>query len=72
MNRAEHLAWAKRRALELVDAGDVKQAAASMIVDLKDHPELVKSITLDDTRRALEVALSGNAAAARRWIEAFI
>ncbi len=39
MNRQEHLAWAKRRALEYVNAGDVNNAWASMRSDLGKHPE---------------------------------
>jgi len=39
MNRQEHMAWAKRRALEYVDTGDVKNAFASMASDLGKHPE---------------------------------
>ena len=39
MNRAQHLAWCKQRALEYVDAGDLNQAFASMCSDLSKHPE---------------------------------
>lgn len=37
MTRAEHLAWAKERALEYVNAGETKNAVASMISDLGKH-----------------------------------
>lgn len=37
--RAEHLQWCKDRALELVDAGDLQQAFASMCSDLMKHPQ---------------------------------
>lgn len=37
--RAEHLAWAKERALEYVDAGDPVNALASLQSDLRKHPE---------------------------------
>lgn len=40
MTRDEHLAWAKKRALEYVDAGDVRQGFTSMLSDLSKHPEL--------------------------------
>ena len=40
MTRAEHLAWAKTRALEYVDNGDLTSALASMMSDLQKHPEL--------------------------------
>ena len=39
MNRQEHLEWCKKRALEYVDMGDVSQAYASMISDLRKHSE---------------------------------
>lgn len=39
MNRAEHLAWCKQRALEYCDANDPNQAWASMASDLGKHPE---------------------------------
>ena len=38
--RAEHLAWAKQRALEYCDTGDVHQAFASLTSDLRKHDEL--------------------------------
>lgn len=40
MTRVEHLAWAKQRALEYLDAGDQKNAVASMLSDLRKHDEL--------------------------------
>lgn len=39
MNRSEHLAWCKRRAMEYVNAGDLNQAFASMCSDLMKHSE---------------------------------
>lgn len=39
MTRAEHLDWAKKRALEYVDRGDLQSAIASMLSDLRKHPE---------------------------------
>jgi hypothetical protein len=40
MNREQHLEWAKSRANALLDKGDIRGAAASMIGDLDRHPEL--------------------------------
>ena len=69
MTRAEHLAWAKQRALEYVDQGDIASAIASMISDLRKHPELEKSAApagvlmfTIDTRSPDSV---------RKWIEGF-
>lgn len=42
MTRAEHLAWCKERALEYVEAGDLTSAFASMVSDLRKHPELAR------------------------------
>lgn len=39
MNRAEHLAWAKQRALEYVEQGDMTLAFTSMASDLNKHEE---------------------------------
>lgn len=39
MTRAEHLAWAKARALELCDRGNASEAYASLASDLGEHPE---------------------------------
>lgn len=38
MNRQEHIAWARDRALAYVDQGDVAQAWASLVSDLGKHP----------------------------------
>lgn len=39
MNRAEHLAWAKERALEYADNGDAPNALGSLISDLTKHED---------------------------------
>lgn len=42
MTRAEHLAWAKERALEYVDQGDLQNAFASLTSDLNKHPDTAR------------------------------
>ena len=37
--RAEHLEWAKKRALEYCDRGQLQRALDSLISDLSKHPE---------------------------------
>jgi hypothetical protein len=37
--RAEHLTWAKNRALAYVESGDIQNAFASIASDLRKHPE---------------------------------
>lgn len=39
MTRAEHLQWCKDRALEYVKVGNLQEAMASMMSDLRKHPE---------------------------------
>lgn len=39
MDRDEHVAWCKKRALEYVNAGELDNAFASMGSDLNKHPE---------------------------------
>lgn len=45
--RAEHLAWCKQRALEYVDAGDTRQAFASMASDLSKHDETCNHVAIE-------------------------
>ena len=40
-SRAEHLAWCKQRALEVLESGDLAGAIASMISDLQKWTEPV-------------------------------
>ena len=40
MTRDEHMAWAKKRAIEYLDAGELQNAVTSMLSDLKKHPDL--------------------------------
>ena len=39
MNRAEHLAWCKERAIECVVRGELSEAFSSMVTDLRSRPE---------------------------------
>jgi hypothetical protein len=67
MTRDEHLAWAKKRALEYVERGDIAQAVTSMLSDLSKHPEL-------GCHNALAYAgmmFTKTPDEARRWIEGF-
>jgi hypothetical protein len=70
MDRAEHLAWCKTRALEYLDAGNVTEAFTSMLSDMGKHPE-----TEGHAGILLGVMLSAggfmDAGECRRWIEGF-
>ncbi len=39
VDRASHLAWCKMRALEYVEANDLRNAWTSMASDMSKHPE---------------------------------
>lgn len=38
-SRADHMAWCKQRANEILDGGDIGGAWTSMVSDLGKHPE---------------------------------
>jgi len=69
MDRKEHLAWCKQRALEYVEQGDLPQAVASMTSDLTQHRETAQSADL--SIMGMMEAMHGNTAGLRRWIEGF-
>ena len=73
MTREEHLEWAKKRALEYVDAGDLGQAFTSMMSDLKKHEALQDHVGIElGVMQA--VALKGwitNPVEVRNWITGF-
>lgn len=71
MTRQEHLDWAKKRAIEYVDEGDLSEALASMVSDLGKHSELY-----DHPARSMMVGmysggLLNSQAAMRDFIEGF-
>lgn len=77
MTRAEHLAWAKARALEYVDSGDLTAGVLSMLSDLTkwrsadDEPMYApETITLTG-QAALLFEIPRGPDAVRRWVEGF-
>lgn len=70
-SRDEHLAWCKKRALEILDSGDIDGARASMISDLQKwqkplyQPEIFQLVCADG------VLFCKTAAQMRHWIEGF-
>lgn len=68
--RDEHLAWAKARALEYLDAGDLTNAFASMGSDLRKHDEL-RGIADKMMQLGLLYVMQRDARELRRWIEGF-
>jgi hypothetical protein len=69
MTRAEHLAWAKQRALEYLDRGEWNNAVNSMLSDLGKHEELERSVQMGTM--LLLVTDVYDQAAVRRWITGF-
>ena len=70
MNRAEHVAWCKARALEYVDRGDLAGAVASMVSDLTKHEGTDKPAYASLGMIGL-MEVSIGPGAVRRWIEGF-
>lgn len=69
--REEHLAWAKKRALEYVDAGDLANAVASMGSDLQKHPHTHGASTSVMLRLGMMYIDQGDPQRVRAWIEGF-
>ena len=53
MTRDEHLEWAKARALEYIDKGQVTQALASILSDLTKFPGLMRHPDMPKLRQVL-------------------
>ena len=72
MTREEHLAWAKKRALEYVDAGDLEQAINSMGSDLMKHPDWASSKLVEAMVYIAHIGGRHKGPdAIRRWINGF-
>jgi hypothetical protein len=72
MNRAEHLAWCKERALEYADQGDAGLAVSSLRSDLAKHPDTAASaLIVDDLMFPLVLGGNLNGGKLREFIEGF-
>ena len=69
--RAEHLAWCKARALDLVEAGDLTQAFASMVSDLGKHMATVGHIGIALGSQLLYAGQLDSPSKMRHWIDGF-
>ena len=69
MTREEHLAWAKQRALEYVNAGDLINAVASMGSDMSKHESTAIHPALVGV--GMLYAADGKSEDVRHWIEGF-
>jgi hypothetical protein len=68
--RGEHLAWAKARALQYLDAGDATSAVASMTSDLRKHKDWQNPASEVLFQMGVMELMAGGARV-RRWIEGF-
>lgn len=71
MTRAEHLAWAKARALEYCDRGDTGNAFASLASDLGKHTETADHLGIPLGMMALMTGRLSTQEALRRFIDGF-
>ncbi len=71
MDRHEHLAWCKKRALELVDLGDTNQALTSMMSDLEEHPDTASHAGITLTAVMMMAGQLGTPEKARKHIQGF-
>ena len=71
MTRAEHLEWAKKRALEYLDSGDKNNAIVSMLSDLEKHGELQGHVGITLGAMMLFADQFKTSADVRHFIEGF-
>lgn len=74
MTRAERLQWAKERALEYVDLGELGQAFTSFGSDLGKFPQFFAGATRIHSELGMSLLIAGHLRSAdqmRRWIEGF-
>ena len=70
MSRDEHLAWAKERALQYLDEGNLADAFSSMVSDLDKHADFRKIMAAIGPVGMLYL-MNGDARNLRYWIEGF-
>lgn len=70
-SREEHLKWCKRRALEYVERDDCSQAVASMLSDLRKHPETENHSAIELMAQLLFAGLLDSTVECRSFIEGF-
>jgi hypothetical protein len=72
MNRAQHMAWAKQRALEAMENGTPQMALDSLISDMTKHPETDNPFRLQFAQEeGARVLQTESAQLMRAFIEGF-
>lgn len=69
-NRAEHLQWCKKRAIEYLNQNDIQQAAASFMSDMRKNEDTAKSMSFGDSLIMMEL-MNPNKESMRRCINGF-
>jgi hypothetical protein len=65
--RAQHLAWCRQRAMELLDAGDRISAVNSLLSDLTKHEETLPTVPM--IRRSANILIHGTQKDVAQFIE---
>lgn len=71
MTRAEHVNWAKGRAHEYVQTGDLGSAVSSMISDLGKHPDTENVANGPIGMLGMMEVMNHNRDGVVRWIDGF-
>lgn len=71
MNREDHMAWCKQRALEYVERGDLQNAYASMTGDLNKHEETRNHPAIALGLQLMMIGDLGTSDKMRKFIEGF-
>jgi len=71
MTRDEHIEWAKQRALEYIERGEIKEGITSMSSDLTKHPETEKHPGIDLGVMLMVTGKFHQLGEAKRFIEGF-
>ena len=71
MERARHLAWCKKRALEYVDAGKLDEAYASFVSDMRKHSGTADHIALALGWKLVSAGHLSKPSEMRKFIEDF-
>lgn len=71
MTRTEHVDWAKARAYEYIDRGELADAIASFASDMAKHPDNSPLVGMMVATVGLGHVMNGDAHALRHFIEGF-
>lgn len=71
MNRHEHVAWSKQRALQILDEGDLTGAYTSMVSDLSKHTETKGHIAIGIGMSLMLIHKLDTSEEMRKFIEGF-